>query len=124
MKTRSRKSKGRRLQVKVAKDIAEVIDAVYGKDQDVSSRGMGQSGTDVVLSREALERFPFSVECKNQETWRLKEWIAQAKQNTLPGTSWLLVVKSNRQSPIVIMEWSVFLDLVRKGYRSEIDNCR
>lgn len=73
---------------------------------------MGQEGPDIRLSPLAREVFPFSVECKNQERWNLTEFIRQAEQNRYPGTHWLLVLKRNRQAPIVVMEARAFFKLL------------
>jgi hypothetical protein len=115
MKTSSAKSKGRRLQQYVCKGISRITGIKWGKDELIRSREGGQSGTDVVLIGIAEEKFPFSVECKNQENYSIHRWIKQAKENQKPGTDWMLVAKRNYGEPIVIMEivimdWSAFLD--------------
>ena len=69
MKSSSAKAKGRRLQQWVCQQIASVTGLPFGKDMTIASREMGQSGTDVRLVGEARDAFPFSIECKNQETW-------------------------------------------------------
>jgi len=123
--TSSAKDKGRRLQNWVGEKVAELIGMPFGKDQPVAGREMGQCGTDVRLVGEALERAPWAIECKYQETWSIHNWIVQAASNMLKGTTWLLFVKKNRIEPIVIMDAAEFFKLLalipgsRKGLKLE-----
>lgn len=114
MKTSSAKSKGRTLQKWVGEKISEITGLPFGKDELISSRGMGQSGTDVILIGDALKKFPFSIECKNQEKWSVHTWIKQATSNLKCGTEWLLVVKRNRNNPVVMLDAEVFFEIFRK----------
>jgi hypothetical protein len=111
----SAKAKGRRLQQWVCQQISDFLGIPWGKDELIASREMGQNGVDVRLVGEAKERFPFSVECKAQETWSIPAWIKQAKANQLEGTNWLLVAKRNRMEPVVIIEAETFFQLLQKG---------
>ena len=45
-KTKSCKAKGRRLQDKICKEIAELLGVPYGPDEEVAPREMGQKGPD------------------------------------------------------------------------------
>lgn len=114
MKTLSKKAKGRLLQNCIAEKISKVIGIECGKDCDIQGREMGQSGTDIKLYGEAKEKFPFSVETKNQQTWSFPSWIKQAKFNQQEGTDWLLFVKKNRHEIIAVMNAEVFFDLYGK----------
>lgn len=114
MKTSSAKAKGRNLQKWVGQKISSITDLPFGQDEVISSRGMGQSGTDVVLIGEALKAFPFSIECKNQEKWSVHTWIEQAVSNLKTGTNWLLVAKRNRNKAVVIMDAEVFFEIFKK----------
>lgn len=114
MKTASAKAKGRRLQQWVCRQIAKVTGMEQGKDCPIESRPMGQSGVDVRLEKAALKKFPFSVECKNQQSWSVHQWIEQAKSNCLPNTDWLIVAKRNRAKEVVIMDARAFFRLIRK----------
>jgi len=113
MKTSSKKAKGRRLQNKIAERISKLLNLPWGYDEVIAPREMGQSGTDIRLVGEAKEKFPFAIECKNQERWDLREWIQQAKANTsddLPN--WLLFIAKNRmKEPLVVMESETFFKL-------------
>lgn len=114
MKTSSAKAKGRNFQNWVAQKISELLGIPYGKDEMIASREMGQNGVDIRLVGEAQKRFPFSVECKCQETWSIPAWIEQAKSNQKEGTDWLLFVKKNRKEPIVVMDANAFFNLLKK----------
>jgi hypothetical protein len=108
------KSKGRELQKWVCEKVAELTGLSHGPDEPISSRPMGQSGTDVRLDTVACTLFPFSVECKRCESWAVHQWIEQAKQNQMPDTDWLLVAKRNRKPPVVIIDAEVFFRLLKK----------
>lgn len=114
MKPRSAKNKGKNFQNEIAKDISNLLNIPWGRDELISSREMGQQGTDIRLLGEAKERFPYSVECKCCEKWNLGEWIEQSRRNCAPGTSWLVVMRKNRFKPVVVMEWETFLKLHTK----------
>lgn len=104
IKVSSAKAKGRRLQQWVAQKISDITGIPCGKDELIESREMGQSGVDVKLYGEAKELFPFSIECKYQESWSIPAWIKQAKENLMPNTNWLLFVRRNNYKEIVIMD--------------------
>ena len=110
---KSAKAKGRILQNWVAEKISQLLNIPYGKDELISSREMGQSGTDVRLIGKSLELFPFSVECKSTESWQIHEAIKQAKDNKKDGTDWLLFMKRSRQEPVVIMDAERFFELYK-----------
>jgi len=107
----SRKAKGRILQKWAVAKIAELLEYRMPAEKDlqeIRSREMGQSGADVVIKSEKLRmRFPFAVECKNQEQISLFQWIEQAQANvteTLPR--WMLIVKNKKlKKPVVIIDW-------------------
>ena len=107
----SRKAKGRNFQKWVAEKISKLLGIPYGPDELISSRPMGQAGTDVCLIGEAKKKFPFSIEVKWQETWAVPTWIKQTKSNQTKGTDWLLFVKKNRHEEIVIMNADVFFKI-------------
>lgn len=111
MKTRSAKNKGARLQKWVAERVSKLLGIPCGKDELISSREMGQSGTDVRLMGEAKKLFKYSIECKNCESWAIPKWIKQTKANQTRGTDWLLFIKKNRHEEIVVMNAEVFFKI-------------
>ena len=115
MSTAALKDKARRLQKQVAERIALLTGLTCGKDEDVESRPMGQTGVDIRLSPHALQLFPFSIECKNTEKWDLHGAIKQAKANKLPYTDWLVVLGRNNTDPIIAMDMEVFFQLLERA---------
>lgn len=115
----SAKAKGRNLQQWTCKKISELLNIPWGKDELIASREMGQPGTDVKLVGEAQERFPFSVECKWQESWSVLTWIKQAQENQKAGTDWLLIMKKNRIKPVVVMDGERFFELLRRAENAD-----
>lgn len=113
IKVSSAKAKGRNLQKWVCEKISQLTGYPTGKDQPIESRPMGQSGTDVRMERCVKKLFPYSVECKAQESWSIPKWIKQAQQNKEKGTDWLLVCKRSRENPIIIMDAEVFFELLK-----------
>ena len=109
----SAKAKGRRLQQLVAEKISKLTGIPFGKDELIESREMGQSGVDIKLIGEAREKFPYSVECKAQETWSVHSWIEQAKTNVMPGTEWLLVCKKSGKQPVAVIDLETFFRLLK-----------
>lgn len=109
----SRKSKGRGLQQWVANEISKLTGIPCGKDEAIESRGGGQCGTDVRLSKKALALFPYSVECKNCETWSLPSFIAQAKRNQLPNTDWLVFLSKNGHEEICVLDAKRFFKILK-----------
>lgn len=109
----SRKQKGRRLQKWIAEKISGLTQLSCGQDGDIESRPMGQSGTDIRLSKKARELFPFSVESKNCESWSVLSAIQQCKDNLYDNTEWLVFFSKNNFSPIVILDAEVFFDILK-----------
>lgn len=109
----ARKAKGRKLQKWVAKAVSKLTGIPYGKDELIESREMGQAGVDVKLIGEAREKFPFSIECKAQESWSVPAFIEQAKQNNMVGTDWLLFMKRSDEPVVVVMDANAFMRLMK-----------
>ena len=110
MKTQSRKAKGRRLQQKFMQLLIEKLEI---DPEDIESRSMGAGGEDLIMSKAARTKFPFSVECKNQE--RLNVWSAweQAKGNRGIYEP-LVVIKKNGVAPLVVLDAKVFMEYVKE----------
>ena len=75
MKPQSAKAKGRKLQQWVRDQLIEHRDV---HPEDIESRSMGAGGEDLIMARDARQKFPYSVECKNQE--KLNVWMLMLKQ--------------------------------------------
>jgi len=116
---KSRKAKARTLQNWVASKISELLNIPWGKDKQIQGREMGQSGVDIKLLGETLSLFPYSIECKNTETWNVLDAIKQVKANQLEGTDWLVFLKKNRHEPVVIMDAEKFFELYKRILNGE-----
>jgi len=109
MKTQSRKAKGRRLQQKFMELLIEKLDI---DPEDIESRSMGAGGEDLIMSKAARNKFPFSIECKNQE--RMNIWSAWEQANNNRGIyEPLVVIKKNGVPPLVVLDANVFLNYVK-----------
>ena len=110
MKTQSRKAKGRRLQQKFMQLLIEKLDI---DPEDIESRSMGAGGEDLIMSKAARDKFPYSIECKNQE--RLNIWQAWEQANNNKGIyEPMLVIKKNGTSPLVVLNAENFLEYVKE----------
>lgn len=108
----SRKAKGRNLQMKVCSLFSEKMDIPYDQSDDeclIHSREMGQHGTDIILRGEAGKRFPFSIECKNQEKLNLNSAILQAKENLGKDKEWIVIHKKNGTEIFCTLDFKTFL---------------
>ncbi len=110
MKTASAKAKGRRLQQWMRTLLIEKLDI---HPEDVESRPMGSGGEDLIMSRAAREKFPFSVEAKNQESGNVWKAMEQARSNAKTYTP-IVVMKKNNEKPLVVIDAEVFIDMVRE----------
>ena len=114
MKTQSRKAKGRRLQNQFMQLLIEKLDI---DPEDIESRSMGAGGEDLIMSRAARNKFPYSVECKNQE--KLNIWSAWEQANGNKGIyEPLVVIKKNGVRPLIVIDAENFLEMI-KGFNNE-----
>ena len=110
-KTSSSKAKGRRLQ-DLVRDTLRFIFKDKLEDDDIVSRQMGGSGTDVVLSPAAKRLIPFAIECKNQEKLNVTESLKQASDNAVNGLIPLLIFHRNHGKVYVGIEFDSFIKLI------------
>ena len=109
MKTSIAKAKGRRLQQKFMQLLIEKLDI---DPEDIESRSMGAGGEDLIMSKAARNKFPYSVECKNQE--RMNIWQAWDQANNNKGIyEPLVVIKKNGVQPLVVLDAENFLEYVK-----------
>jgi len=108
VKPSSCKDKGRRLQQTV---VNWILDRFTGLDpDDVTSRSMGCSGEDVLLSPKARLKFPFSIECKNTERLNLHKSYNQCLENSKELHEPLLIVKRNHARPLAVVDAEWFIN--------------
>jgi len=110
MKTQSRKAKGRRLQQQFRELLIEKLDI---DPEDIESRSMGAGGEDLIMSKAARHKFPYSIECKNQE--RMNIWSAWEQANGNKGIyEPLVVIKKNGVRPLVVLDAENFLEMIKE----------
>tara|TARA_R110002072_G_scaffold54088_3_gene142223 strand:+ start:1868 stop:2218 length:351 start_codon:yes stop_codon:yes gene_type:complete len=106
--TRSKKAKGRNLQNLVVNKLLDYSEDL--EQDDIKGAIMGEQGMDVKLSPAAFKVYPFKIECKNQERFKgIYDIYSQAEGHKGKGEP-LIVLKMNRQKPLVMMDLDFFLD--------------
>ncbi len=110
MRTQSKKAKGRRLQQWVRDLLIEKLEV---HPEDIESRSMGAGGEDLIMSRSAREKFPYSIECKNQESLNIWKSYEQAQQNS-GNYEPIVVIKRNNVKPLVLVDADYFIELHKK----------
>ena len=110
MKTQSAKAKGRRFQQWVRDQLIERLNV---HPEDIESRSMGTGGEDLIMARAAREKFPYSIECKNQEKVNLWESYKQAEENS-GSYEPVVFVKRNNHKPLVVVDANYFINLHKK----------
>jgi len=116
----SAKGKGRNLQQWLANKISEFTGLPWGKDEEIRSREMGQSGPDVGMSSTARMMFPFTAECKSGNHWNLPAAIKQCQANLYPFTDWLVCLDrpsihpDQRILPIIILSGERFFEIITR----------
>ena len=107
MKPQSAKAKGRRLQQQFRELLIEELGI---HPEDIESRSMGAGGEDLIMARAAREKFPYSVECKNQERLNLWEAYSQAEANCGDYQP-IVFLKKNNHKPLVLVDADYFVGL-------------
>ena len=99
MKTKAIKQKGRRFQQQV---VEMIIANTEIEPSQIRSTPMGQIGSDIQMTADAKEVFPFTVECKAiKQLQEPYQWLQQA-ENYQNGTP-VVFAKADYQPQIVIM---------------------
>ena len=107
MKTQSAKAKGRRLQ-QWFRDL--LVSKLGIHEEDIESRSMGAGGEDLIMARSARQKFPYSIECKNQEKINIWESYKQADENSKDYEP-VVVLKRNKHKPLVLVDAEYFVEL-------------
>jgi len=110
MNNKSRKQKGRYLQNLVRDRIFKLFPSLT-KD-DIRCALMSEAGADVkLMSLTARKLFPYTVETKNREEYKtiFKHWKQTKSHGPLEP---LLIIKSNRQRPLAIIDMEHFFNLL------------
>ena len=110
MKTSSAKQKGRKLQ-QWMRDL--LIEKLGVHPEDIESRSMGSQGEDLIMARAAREKFPLSIECKNQESVNVWKSYEQAAENSGEYEP-VLVIKRNQSKPLVVIDAEYFVSMFKE----------
>ena len=110
---RSRKAKGRRLQNWVRDSLRGLFLTLT--DDDVRVAIMGETGSDIKLSKTAKKLFPYDIECKNTEGWK-KVYDAYDQADGHGDDSPLVFIKMNRRTPLAIVDAKHFMKLNNVGF--------
>jgi hypothetical protein len=110
MRPQSAKSKGRKLQQKVASSIRKAFPHL--KDDDCFSTSMGAQGEDVRMSPLARESVPLSIECKCQEKLSIWACLEQANTNCPDSVTPCLIFSRNRAPTYAVVPWPFLLNLL------------
>ena len=111
MKPQSAKSKGRKFQQWVRDLLIEKLDI---HPEDIESRSMGAAGEDIMMARSARNLFPFSIECKNQQSVNIWKSYEQAKENS-GNYEPIVFLKRNNIKPLVLVDAEYFVELHKKN---------
>lgn len=110
MRPQSAKSKGRRLQQKIASSILKAFPHL--KEDDCFSTSMGAHGEDIRMSPLTRESVPLSIECKCQEKLNVWSCLDQASTNCPNHATPCLVFSRNRAPTYAVVPWQFLLDLL------------
>ena len=113
VKPQSAKAKGRRLQ-QWFRDL--LINKLDIHPDDVESRSMGAGGEDLIMARAARKKFPYSIECKNQEKINIWKSYFQAQENSKEYEP-IVVIKRNNHKPLLLFDAEHFINLHNKNER-------
>jgi hypothetical protein len=82
-------------------------------EEDLESRPMGSQGEDIIMGKQSREKFPYSIECKNQESVNVWKAYKQAEENSKDYEP-LVVIKRNRTKPLVLVDAEHFVNLFKE----------
>jgi len=116
MKPQSAKSKGRKFQQWVRDLLIEQLDI---HPEDIESRSMGAAGEDIMMARSARNLFPFSIECKNQQSLNIWKAYEQAEENSGDYEP-IVFLKRNNTKPMVLVDAEYFVKLHKKNSTQQI----
>ena len=110
MRPQSAKAKGRRLQ----QQFRELLIGQLGiHPEDIENRSMGAGGEDLIMSRAARDKFPYSIECKNQEKLNIWDAYKQASENSKDYEP-IVVIKKNNHKTLVVLDAEKFIKLCQE----------
>lgn len=102
---RSKKAKGKRLELRIAKMIRE-------KGLDAEAKAMPMSGAIDGFKSDIYTTIPLAIEAKNHEKIEFWKFWEQAKEQEKPFKPACLVVSSNFRPIMAVVELNTILDLL------------
>ena len=102
--------KGRRLQQWFRDLLIEKLD-IHPEDIELEVWVLG--GEDLIMARSAREKFPYSIECKNQESINIWKSYEQAPENAKDYEP-IVVLKRNKTKLLVLVDAKYFTELHKK----------
>lgn len=87
-----------------------LVEHLGADEEDLESRPMGSSGEDIIMGKLTRQKFPYSIECKNQEAVNVWKAYEQAESNC-KGYEPLVVIKRNQHKPLVVVDAEYFVRL-------------
>lgn len=81
---------------------------------DVVSTSMGAPGEDVRLSPAARKQIPLSIECKARKSIAVYSYYSQAIENCPEKMEPVVVIKADRQKPLVLVDAEYFFRAVKE----------
>lgn len=117
MRTSSCKAKGRRCAQEAKDTILKYYPELHERDVIITSSGV--TGPDLMISPGHFDKFPFAVECKNQEAMNIWSSFNQAKQHAEKAEGApLLIFRRNRSELMacVTFDFLVFMMSALHGY--------
>jgi len=113
----SAKAKGRAFQQLVRDKIRGILKPYGVVREDVESRGMGQQGSDIILSPLAKRFLPVEIECKSLAKSAIYGPYEQAK--THGDLEPVVAIKANRKEPLVVISLDYYLYLEQRRLERE-----
>ena len=105
----TRKAKARKLQQLVRDGLLKRFETLT--IDDIESRGMGQHGTDIVLSAAAKRLINYDFECKARaKIALLYDALNQHKLDN--GRQSVAILKADRKPALAVIDLELFLDLI------------
>ena len=113
MKFASKKRKGSMLQNFVRDKILKAFPHL--KKKDVTTPSYGQTGSDIILSKVGRKLVGWNFEVKNQNKMKtIYDWLKQSYRHCKGSKlSACVVMKMNSRSPIVVLDFDDFINLIK-----------
>lgn len=109
MKSRSRKAKGKTFEKLIR---SSLIDAFPELEDEIRVTIGQEHGSDLKLTKKALEVLPIKIECKSRASIAVYSWYEQASSHE-GDLEPVVFIKENRKKPLVIIDLDYFISLIK-----------